>query len=108
MSSSHSASKLRSWFSRLISPTSNQSNQGGVADNEVNNEYKFKSSSSITRLDRAAAGDGAVMSRQQTATIEQNGRFKSSSATSLVKHEEKLKQKQTAQVVVKQDGQKVN
>lgn len=68
---------------------------------ERRDEYRFKSSSSVTRLDRAANGRG-----EQTASMEQKSRFKSSSATSLVKHEEKLKQKQTAQMMLKNDGKK--
>ena len=63
------------------------------------NEIRFKSSSSVTRLDRSADGS----TKQQTASLEQNARFKSNSSTSIFKHEEKLKQKQT----VKNDQQKV-
>ena len=63
-------------------------------------ESRFKSSSSVTRLDRAADGT----TKQQCTSLEQNARFKSSSSSSIFKQEEKLKQKQT----VKNDQQKVD
>lgn len=108
-------SRIRSFFSKIsapfvTSPTIDDAPGSGVNANATGgsgakvNEFKFKSSSSsTTRLDRA----GDARSRQQTASVERNARFKSSSATSLVKHEEKVKQKQTAQVVVKNDQKKV-
>lgn len=95
-------SKFKGWISKLSSPflTSPTSATNDEAKNT--NQYKFKSSSSFTRLDQAATG-----TQQQTATMERNSRFKSTSATSLFKHEEKIKKKQTAQVFLKKDQQKV-
>lgn len=94
-------SRFKNWISKISAPfvTSGSASATNIDGQQQQNEIRFKSSSSVTRLDRSADGS----TKQQTASLEQNARFKSNSSTSIFKHEEKLKQKQT----VKNDQQKV-